>query len=42
MSGLFAGTPLVNIHIRTDRFHYVEKLWPTAARLLQEWQTGRE
>ncbi len=28
-----------DIHIRTDRFHYVEKLWPSAAKLLQEWQT---
>jgi GntR family transcriptional regulator len=28
--------PLVwaDIHIRTDRYHYVEKLWPSAARLL--------
>jgi GntR family transcriptional regulator len=31
-----------DIHIRTDRYHYVERLWPSAARLLQEWQTGRE
>lgn len=31
-----------DIHIRTDRYHYVEKLWPSAARLLQEWQAGHE
>ena len=36
--------PLVwaDIHIRTDRFHYVEKLWPSAAKLMQEWQAGHE
>ena len=27
-----------DIHIRTDRFHYVEKLWPSAAGLLRERQ----
>ncbi len=28
------------IHIRTDRYHYVEKLWPVAARLLEGQQGG--
>jgi hypothetical protein len=31
-----------DIHIRTDRYHYVEKLWPSAARLLQGWQGSSE
>jgi GntR family transcriptional regulator len=26
------------IHIRTDRYHYVEQLWPSAARLLESRQ----
>ena len=32
------GSPVVwaDIHIRKDRFHYVEKLWPHAALLLQQ------
>jgi GntR family transcriptional regulator len=35
------GQPVVwaEIHIRTDRFQYVEQLWPAAAPLLQQWQT---
>jgi GntR family transcriptional regulator len=28
------------IHIRTDRYHYVEKLWPSAARLLESRQAS--
>jgi GntR family transcriptional regulator len=31
------GMPLVwaDIHVRTDRYHYVKELWPEAARVLQ-------
>lgn len=29
-----------DIHIRTDRYHYVEKLWPSAAKLLSESAGG--
>jgi hypothetical protein len=30
------------IHIRTDRYHYVEKLWPSAAKLLDQRQRTKD